>query len=342
MSESFRRKPCSPKAAKKKRSDQRSDPKFRFSIRRKIPVPTLESPEEASELNDTQLVLPPVATGAPVELQPFLKWVGGKGQLLAQFDRLLPKRVNRYIEPFVGGGAVFFYLKHRLPRMRAFLRDTNPELINAYRAVRDHPIELMRRLDEHLAAFKVDRANYYYDVRSRHHLPEAAVVERAARMIFLNKTCFNGLWRVNARGEFNVPIGSHKNPSLYDEENILSASRALQGMHLDVQDFRETLRQTRANDFVYVDPPYVPISQTANFTSYAKEDFGLEEQRELAALFASAARRGVRLMLSNSDTPLVRELYHGFHAHVVQARRAINCDGSKRGEINEVVITAFG
>lgn len=200
----------------------------------------------------------------------------------------------------------------------------------------------MRQLDEHLANFKKNRENYFYLVRSKHHLPKTDVVERAARMIFLNKTCFNGLWRVNARGEFNVPIGSNKNPSLYDEENIFAANRALQRVHLDEQDFRDTLSQLGPGDFAYIDPPYVPLTATSNFTSYAKEDFGPEEQHELAAHFTAAADRGARLMLSNSDTAFVRQLYRRFQIHTVQARRAINCDGTKRGEVSEVLITAGG
>ena len=196
----------------------------------------------------------------------------------------------------------------------------------------------MRRLDRHLSAFNADRQNYYYRVRSQHHLPLAEVVERAAWMIFLNKTCFNGLWRVNSRGEFNVPIGSHKNPSLYDEENIYAASRALEGVHLALQDFRDTLNEARRGDFVYIDPPYFPISPTASFTSYTKDDFGADQQEELAALFADAERRGVHLMLSNSDTNFIRKLYRGFRIHTVRARRMINCDSTKRGEVNEVVV----
>lgn len=353
MSESSRRKRSSPKAASSKRPDQGSDPKkLRYKISRKLPDPKwtlaeLVHPHQPTAprrktIEDTQLALRTVATDAPVEAPPFLKWVGGKAQLLAQFDKFLPARVDRYFEPFIGGGAVFFHLKHRFPQMRAFLRDINPELINAYMAVRDFPHELMRRLDTHLTRFRADRVNYFYLVRAQHHLPAGEIVERAARMIFLNKTCFNGLWRVNARGEYNVPIGSQINPNLYDEENILAASLALQGVHLAVQDFRDTLSQTRRGDFAYIDPPYVPISATASFTSYTKEDFGAEEQRELAALFADAARRGVRLMLSNSDVPFVRNLYREFTIHTVSARRAINCDGSKRGSVNEVVISAEG
>jgi DNA adenine methylase len=279
------------------------------------------------------------ARGVSQEAQPFLKWVGGKSQLLAQFDKFFPTCINRYIEPFVGGGAVFFHLKHRFPSMKAFLRDNNDELINTYTAVRDYPVELMRRLDQHLEEYKIDRENYYYTTRSKHHLEKDKIVERASRMIFLNKTCFNGLWRVNSRGEFNVPIGSHKNPALYDEENILAASRALESVHLDTKDFRDTLEETRNGEFVYIDPPYFPVSATASFTSYTKDDFGSEEQHELAALVASASKRGVHIMLSNSDTSFIRKLYQDFSLHTVRARRMVNCDGTKRGEINEVVIS---
>ncbi|MEY2466920.1 MAG: adenine methylase, partial [Verrucomicrobiota bacterium] len=233
MSEKSGRKHSSPKAASSKRPDQRSDPKsIRYKIRRKVPAPSLHKPEANGKLNDEQVSIPFVpARGVSREAQPFLKWVGGKAQLLAQFDEFFPTEVARYFEPFIGGGAVFFHLKHLFPRMRAFLRDINPELINTYLAVRDFPHELMRRLDEHAARFHSERADYFYLVRAQHHLTgdEKKIVERAARMIFLNKTCFNGLWRVNARGEFNVPVGSNKNPGLYNEENILAASRALEG-----------------------------------------------------------------------------------------------------------------
>jgi DNA adenine methylase len=291
-----------------------------------------------AKAGDEQLALAPVVEISPEEAQPFLKWVGGKTQLLEQFDAFFPANVDRYIEPFVGGGAVFFHLKQRFPQMRAFLRDNNDELINTYRAVRDNPRELMRRLDRHLADFVADRETYFYLVRSRHHLPSAHTLERAARMIFLNKTCFNGLWRVNSKGEFNVPIGSHKNPALYDEENVYAASRALEHTQLDTSDFRDTMAATRRGDFVYIDPPYYPVSPTASFTSYTKDEFGEEQQRELAALYRDAANRGVRLMLSNSDTEFIRKLYRGFAIHTVQARRMVNCDGTKRGEVNEVVV----
>ena len=162
-------------------------------------------------------------------------------------------------------------------------------------------------------------------------------------MIFLNKTCYNGLWRVNARGQFNVPIGSYRpdKVSLYDKANLLAAARELRGTDLGVEDFRETLRSAGAGDFVYIDPPYYPVSATANFTSYTKEDFGQAEQEELSALFAEASRRGARLMLSNSDTPFIRKLYKDFPIYTVSARRAVNCDGAKRGRIPEVVVVNY-
>jgi DNA adenine methylase len=346
MSGKSRRKRSAARAANTARSDQRSDPKpSQYRIRRKIPDPLQERRTEfrrfnSNALHDEQLAIAPVESVSPREAQPFLKWVGGKAQLLAQFDKFFPDEIACYFEPFVGGGAVFFHLKHRFPKMKARLRDINGELINTYRAVRDYPRELMRQLDAHAAEFKVKGDDYFYFIRARHDLTgdEQKIVERAASMIFLNKTCFNGLWRVNASGKFNVPVGSNKKPGLYDEGNIYAASRALQGVHLEVQDFRRTFSETRRGDFIYVDPPYYPVSSTANFTSYTKEDFGEGEQRELHAVFAEAAQRGVRVMLSNSDTPFIRRLYRDFQIGTVQARRMINCDGSKRGAVNEVVV----
>jgi DNA adenine methylase len=200
---------------------------------------------------------------------------------------------------------------------------------------------LMERLDEHLRLFRADHERYFYSVRGQHHLEEP--VSRASRLIFLNKTCYNGLWRVNARGQFNVPIGSYQpdKVSLYERGNLLAVCKALQNVDIAVQDFRETLRAAPAGAFVYVDPPYDPISATASFTSYTKELFGKEEQAELAALFAEAAERGVHLMLSNSDTPLIRKLYENFQLLNVKARRAMNSDGAKRGLISELLVLSY-
>lgn len=275
------------------------------------------------------------------EAQPFLKWAGGKSQLLEQFEPFFPKTIRFYCEPFLGGGAVFFHLKARFPKMRAELRDNNAELVNCYQVVRDELSELMTRLDEHLESFRSHGQTYYYEVRSRHQ-PSGAV-ERAARMIFLNKTCYNGLWRVNGRGQFNVPIGSYRpeRVTLYDPKNLLAASAALQEVDVRVQDFRKTFSAADKDTFVYVDPPYFPLSRTANFTSYTQEVFGRAEQEQLAELVGAAARRGALVMLSNSDTPTTRKLYEGFNRQTVQARRAVNCDGSKRGRISELVVVTY-
>ena len=258
-----------------------------------------------------------------------------------QFEAFFPPSITSYVEPFIGGGAVFFHLRGRFPKLRAVLADNNAELINCYQIVRDQVQKLTHLLDQHLVRFRAEGERYYYLVRSQHVLQKP--LERAARMIFLNKTCYNGLWRVNARGEFNVPIGSYQpgKVSLYDKANLPAASRALHGVDLNVQDFRQTLRVAGAGDFVYVDPPYFPLSATANFTSYTKEEFGQTEQEELSALFADAARRGAQLMLSNSDTPFIRRLYQDFAIRTVTARRAVNCDGAKRGRISELVVLTY-
>ncbi len=275
------------------------------------------------------------------EAQPFLKWAGGKAQLLEQFEPFFPSEISSYSEPFLGGGAVFFHLKARFPQMDAVLRDNNAELINCYQVVQCQVQALMKRLDEHLEQFRKSGEPYYYEIR-RHHHPNGPV-ERAARMIFLNKTCYNGLWRVNGKGQFNVPIGSYRpdRVSLYDEANLLSASAALQNVDLRVQDFRKTVDQAQRGDFLYVDPPYYPLSRTANFTSYTQENFGAKEQEELTKHLTRAGERGALVMLSNSDTPQTRDLYRGFTLHNVQARRAVNCDGAKRGRVSELVALTY-
>jgi DNA adenine methylase len=231
------------------RSDQRSDPKPKSKLARKLGhltppksaisrKPGVSQPDGALYAFDEQkaLAFADAPDIARIEAQPFLKWAGGKSSLLVTLDEFLPAEVERYVEPFIGGGAVFFHLKRRFPHMRAFLRDSNEELINCYRIVRDRTEELMQRLDEHAAAFRTGGDDYYYEVRRVHDLADD--LERAARTVFLNKTCFNGLYRVNAKGEFNTPVGSAKNPSLYNRDNLLAAAWALRDAELEVKDFR--------------------------------------------------------------------------------------------------------
>ena len=235
MSVLAQRKTTATKATAKKRPVQKSVPKTRYKIRRKIPVPTLSKSESNGKLHDEQLAMPFVVPKR-LEAQPFLKWAGGKASQLRQLEEFFPHEIDRYIEPFIGGGAVFFHLKHRFPDLRPLLRDSNKELINCYRVVRDRPDDLMRLLDEHTKAFRADGSDYFYGIRKQHDLTDD--LARAARTIFLNKTCFNGLWRVNAKGEFNTPVGSNKNANLYVRENMLAASAALQDAQLEAQDFR--------------------------------------------------------------------------------------------------------
>ena len=272
---------------------------------------------------------------AQVTAQPFLKWAGGKTQLLSQFAPLYPERIERYIEPFVGSAAVFFDIRRRFTLRYAALSDSNAELINCYQVVRDQVEELIDVLAKHKARHSDE---YYYRMR-REVLSDR--VEKAARLIYLNKTCYNGLYRVNSKGEFNVPIGRYKNPRIYNPDLLCAASQALQGVDLAVQDFWNWLPKAQAGDFFYIDPPYFPLSPTANFTSYTEGGFGLEEQRRLAQFVRDLDAKGCLVMVSNSDTTVIRKLYRGLRFTKVSARRSINSNGAARGTISELVIRNY-
>lgn len=265
----------------------------------------------------------------PVRARPFLKWAGGKTQLLPEILARVPDRFARYHEPFIGGGAVFFALAPQ----QALLADINPDLVGCYRAIRDRLPAVLRYLRSHDVT-----EDHFYEVRSWDHA-DLDPAEAAARLVFLNRTCFNGLYRVNRSGRFNVPFGRYKNPRICDEDNLRAVSEALQGVDLTVGSVFETARRARRGDLVYFDPPYDPVSSTASFTSYAKDGFGREEQIRLAELFRELARRGVHVVLSNSDTPFIRELYADFVIDRVMARRAINSRATRRGPVGEVLIT---
>jgi len=266
---------------------------------------------------------------------PFLKWAGGKSQLLVQMKPHFPSVFERYYEPFIGGGAVFFHL---LPE-KATLSDSNDGLMNVYRVIQKEPSELMKALDEH----HIHRRSkeYYYRIRALNP-DELSHMERAARTVFLNKTCYNGLYRVNSEGKFNVPFGKYKNPSLYNRDNILSVSTALKGKALKTADYRDVCEEARKGDFIYLDPPYQPLSKTASFTSYTKEAFGEKEQEELASVFMKLDKRRCRVMLSNSSTGIIRSLYDGYHIESMKATRAINCKASGRKAIEELLIMNYG
>ncbi|NPA03382.1 MAG: DNA adenine methylase [Epsilonproteobacteria bacterium] len=273
------------------------------------------------------------------KVKPFLKWVGGKRNLLPQLLPLTPKKFNTYFEPFLGGGALFFELYNLGRIKKAYLFDKNEELINSYLVVKESPQELLKLLKE----FQQHHSKkFYYDIRAwdrKKRLKDPLV--RAARFIYLNKTCFNGLYRVNKQGFFNVPLGRYKNPKIFDEENILLASLALQQATLKVADFSKVLSLANKQDFIYFDPPYYPLNKTSNFTSYTSENFLEKEQRRLFDLFVNLSKKGVRLMESNSNTPFIKELYHSFFIHTVFTSRAINSNPNKRGKISEVVIRNY-
>ena len=273
--------------------------------------------------------------------KPFVKWVGGKRQLLSQF-RLLglypPFGFNpltaSYFEPFVGGGAVFFDL---LPE-RAMLSDLNNELVVTYNVIKNDVEELILSLKKH----QLDK-EYFLEIRCT-DVANLSEIEIASRFIFLNRTCFNGMYRVNSKGKFNVPFGRYNNPLICDEDNLRKASDALQSVEIKKQDYKEVLKHAQKGDFVYFDPPYYPVSRTASFTSYTSQSFLEKEQTELRDTFVELASRGCYVMLSNSDTSFINDIYSnlkGIKISKVSAGRAINSDASKRGKISEVVITNY-
>lgn len=275
--------------------------------------------------------------------RPFLKWAGGKTQLLPQLRVAAPRRIDTYYEPFLGGGALFFALQAEQRFERAVLSDSNGELINAYQQARDQIDDLIAALAVHrqkyITADAAARKAYYYRIRAKR---PTCPVGRAARLIFLNKTCFNGLYRVNSSGRFNVPHGRYANPAICDEDGLRAASQALQNVELLNADFAEAVKAAGPGDFVYCDPPYVPLSQTASFTAYTAADFGPAEQSRLASTAEALRARGAALLLSNSGHPDVAQLYQdgGFQLETVEAARAINSNGAARGAVAEYLIRA--
>ena len=273
--------------------------------------------------------------------KPFVKWVGGKRQLLAQFRRMnlyppenFDPKNSKYFEPFVGGGAVFFDL---LPE-EGFLSDLNKELVITYNVIKNDLEKLITSLKKH----KTDK-DYFLEVRAQDPNKQSDVAV-ASRFIFLNRTCFNGMYRVNSKGGFNVPFGKYTNPLICDEDNLRKVSKALQNIDIKHQDYKEVLKKAKKGDFIYFDPPYYPVSKTASFTSYTAESFLDKEQTELRDTFVELHKRGCFVMLSNSDTPLINEIYSGIKGvriNKVQAGRAINSNGSGRGKITEVLITNY-
>ncbi|QBO37088.1 DNA adenine methylase [Periweissella cryptocerci] len=288
--------------------------------------------------------------------KPITKWTGGKRQLLPELNALKPQNFNRYFEPFIGGAA---FLLDMLPE-KATINDWNSELINAYRVVKDNPAALLVKLEEHQAL----NNNQEYEQAKEHYLEVRALdrsadweelsidnesnVERAARILYMLRVDFNGLYRVNSKNQFNVPYGRYKNPKIVDTDNIMAVSAYLNNNNVEILngDFGDAVSKAVKNDFVYFDPPYAPLDATSSFTSYTAEGFGLEEQIRLRDLFNSLSESGVKVVLSNSSSELIYELYNENNApraniHTVGATRMINSVAAKRGKINEVIITNY-
>lgn len=274
----------------------------------------------------------PIAATVP---KPFVKWVGGKTQLLPELVKRVPGDINRYYEPFVGGGALFF----RLQPHRACLTDSNPALVNLYTVIRDKVDELVKDLDKHIYD-----EEYFYKIRSVDRTAEYehwTDVQRASRFIYLNKTCYNGLYRVNSKGQFNAPFGRYTNPTILDSENLYACHAVLKKTVVEVSDFYNIRRRVRPNDFVYFDPPYAPLSATAKFTSYTQNGFDVDTQYRLRDLCRALDKRSIRFMLSNSSASLILDLYAEFNIELVYATRSINSNVRKRGKVPEVIVTNY-
>ena len=266
--------------------------------------------------------------------EPCVKWVGGKRYLVPEILKRLPPKIKTYYEPFLGGGAVFFALAKEARFECARLNDANEELMQMYRALAFDVDAVVRALRKHVYTEK-----HFYAVRAQ-SWKRLSAARAAARFIFLNRTCFNGLYRVNSKGRFNVPFGRYSNPTICDAENLRAVSETIGDVWLLSMDFEHAVRSgAKRGDAVYFDSPYVPVSDTANFTAFTKGGFGPAEQERLRDCFAALDKRRVHVLLSNSNTPLVRKLYEGYRIEKVRVPRRVNSDATKRGDVTELLIS---
>ena len=271
-------------------------------------------------------------------VSPVLKWVGGKRQLLETFSSLLPNKITTYCEPFVGGGALFFNLQPK----KAYINDINDELVRVYEVIKNDVENLIIALQ----GFE-NESDYFYAIRDwdrdRKKYASLSDVEKAARILYLNKTCYNGLFRVNNAGEFNSPFGNYRNPNIVNAPTLRAVNLYLNTaeIHLTSLDYKEVLNGLPKNTFVYLDPPYDPVSDTSNFTGYSRSGFSREEQIRLRECCDDLHKRGLKFMLSNSATDFIKEQYANYHITIVQAKRAINSNATKRGEVDEVVVRNY-
>lgn len=274
--------------------------------------------------------------------KPFVKWAGGKRQLLPILTEYIPKKFDSYFEPFLGGGAVLFYLISENPKHKCFASDLNSDLILSYVTIRDRVEELIVALEDHSKNYFENPKQYYYKVRESNSKNQ---IEKVARLIFLNKTCFNGLYRVNGKGEFNVPIGRYSNPNIVNKENLLAISHAIQSKDISIkcQDFTKALETAHENDFVYLDPPYQPVSHTANFTSYTNDSFCYNDQERLFAQFEKLDSKGCKVMLSNSKSNEVLDLYSYYSNNIIEinSNRFINSNSKRRTGHYDILIKNY-
>jgi DNA adenine methylase len=298
--------------------------------------------------------------------KPFLKWAGGKTQLLNEFSKRLPGelkkgKITKYVEPFIGGGAFFFYLNQRFSFEQCYICDVNEELILSYRVIKRSVKKLISELEtlesEYLSKSDKKRELFFYEVRGAFNqkLPEinfnnysSEWVERTAQIIFLNRTCYNGLFRVNRKGEFNVPFGRYKNPDILNEDNLKDVATLLKTTKILLGDFTQCRKYVDDHTFVYFDPPYRPLNQTSSFTSYSKNGFYDKDQVRLVEFFKELDEKGAKIMLSNSDPKnenpddsFFDDLFSDYYIERVPAKRMINCNGARRGDINELIITNY-
>lgn len=276
-----------------------------------------------------------------IKVKPFLKWVGGKGGLLEQLEKHIPENFNRYFEPFLGGGALFF----RLQPKQAFLNDINKSLISTYQHIKLNPKEIISSLkgleNSYYSKNDEERSNFYYEIREKYNASEVGSLKRSVYLMFLNKAGYNGLYRENSTGGYNVPFGRYKNPKILDTENILEVSKLLSKTTFYHKSFYDAVKNAKKGDFVYFDPPYHPLNGTSKFTSYTEHDFNENDQIKLRDLFVELDKRGCYVMLSNSHSKFIIDLYKKYRQEVVMASRAINCKAKGRGKIKELVIMNY-
>ena len=275
------------------------------------------------------------------EAKPFVKWAGGKRQLISVIEKQIPSEFGTYYEPFLGGGAVFFHLLSKNPDMRCKVSDLNSDLILAYITIRDKLDELLLSLKNHSRNYQKNPDSYYYGIRDSEPVNQ---IDKVSRLLFLNRTCFNGLYRVNSKGKFNVPLGRYSNPNIVNEENLITVSQILQSkkIQFSCRDFSAVLSEAKKGDFVYFDPPYQPVSDTSNFTSYTNRDFTYSDLEKLVEISQKLSDKDCRVMLSNSNSNEVRELFSKeWRIIEVSANRAINSNSSKRTGQKELLIKNY-